>query len=339
MGPASATLTLDAAQRGLVAWAREAGVQITLFHGRGGSLGRGGGPLHRAILAQPSGSVDGRFKCTEQGEVIFARYGDATIGQRHLERLTSAVLLADTPEIESERDAAAAEFAELGRIIDTQSRGCYLALVSKPGFADLIAEVSPLDEIGELRLGSRPSRRSGGETGRSLDDLRAIPWVFSWSQTRINLPGWFGLGSGLAAVDDLPLLRRAYREWPLFASMIDVAEMSLAKADRDIGRRFLAMGARPELTEQILTEFDLSTRLVLEVLDQSELLEHKPHLHTAVTLRQPFVDALSHLQYLALRRVRTPAGSLQTIPGDPQAWHRMLLLSVNGVSAGLQNTG
>ena len=339
VGPASATLTLDAAQRGLVAWAREAGVQITLFHGRGGSLGRGGGPLHRAILAQPSGSVDGRFKCTEQGEVIFARYGDATIGQRHLERLTSAVLLADTPEIESERDAAAAEFAELGRIIDTQSRGCYLALVSKPGFADLIAEVSPLDEIGELRLGSRPSRRSGGETGRSLDDLRAIPWVFSWSQTRINLPGWFGLGSGLAAVDDLPLLRRAYREWPLFASMIDVAEMSLAKADRDIGRRFLAMGARPELTEQILTEFDLSTRLVLEVLDQSELLEHKPHLHTAVTLRQPFVDALSHLQYLALRRVRTPAGSLQTIPGDPQAWHRMLLLSVNGVSAGLQNTG
>ena len=339
VGPASATLTLDAAQRGLVAWASEAGVQITLFHGRGGSLGRGGGPLHRAILAQPSGSVDGRFKCTEQGEVIFARYGDATIGQRHLERLTSAVLLADTPEIDAERDAAAIEFAELGRIVDTQSRGCYLALVGQPGFADLIAKVSPLDEIGELRLGSRPSRRSGVDTGRSLDDLRAIPWVFSWSQTRINLPGWFGLGSGLAAVDDIDLLRRAYAEWPLFASMIDVAEMSLAKADRDIGRRFLDLGVRPELTEQILTEFDLSTRLVLEVLDQTELLERKPHLHTAVTLRQPFVDALSHLQYLALRRVRTPVSSLDSGPGDPQAWHRMLLLSVNGVSAGLQNTG
>ncbi|MDO5699741.1 MAG: phosphoenolpyruvate carboxylase [Dermatophilus congolensis] len=339
VGPASATLTLDAAERGLVAWAREEGVRITLFHGRGGSLGRGGGPLHRAILAQPSGSVDGRFKCTEQGEVIFARYGDATIGQRHLERLTSAVLLADTSAIEADRDAAAAEFAELGRIVDTQSRGCYLALVGKPGFADLIAKVSPLDEIGELRLGSRPSRRSGVDTGRSLDDLRAIPWVFSWSQTRINLPGWFGLGSGLAAVDDMALLRRAYREWPLFASMIDVAEMSLAKADRAIGRRFLDLGARPELTEQILTEFDLATKLVLEVLDQTELLERKPHLHTAVTLRQPFVDALSHLQYVALRRVRTPASSLESGNGDPQTWHRMLLLSVNGVSAGLQNTG
>ncbi|GAB94742.1 phosphoenolpyruvate carboxylase [Kineosphaera limosa] len=339
VGPASATLTLDRAERELVAWAREARVQLTLFHGRGGSLGRGGGPLHRAILAQPSGSVDGRFKVTEQGEVIFARYADVMIAQRHLERLTSAVLLTDAPELAAQREAAAARYADLGRIIDTQSRGCYRALVQAPGFADLIAEVSPLDEIGELRLGSRPARRSGATSGRSLDDLRAIPWVFSWAQTRVNLPGWYGLGSGLAAVDDVALLREAYASWPLFAAMIDVAEMSLAKTDRGIAQQYLALGRRPDLAEQILTEYDLSMRLVLAVLDQRELLERKPHLHTTIRLRMPYVNALSHLQLRALRMLRHPHDPRTGDRPDEQAWRRILLLTVNGAAAGLQNTG
>ncbi len=339
VGPASATLTLDQAERELVAWAREAGVELTLFHGRGGSLGRGGGPLHRAILAQPSGSVDGRFKVTEQGEVIFARYGDTMIAQRHLERLTSAVLLADSPPRARQRDAASVRYAELSRIVDTQSRGCYRALVEADGFADLIAAVSPLDEIGELRLGSRPARRSGATTGRSLDDLRAIPWVFSWAQTRVNLPGWYGLGSGLSAVDDIPLLREAYANWPLFGAMIDVAEMSLAKSDRDLAEQFLALGKRPDLSEQILTEYDLSRRLVLEVLDQSEMLERKPHLHTAISLRMPYVDALGHLQLRALRVLRTSHDPRRGPRPDEQAWRRILLLTVNGAAAGLQNTG
>lgn len=339
VGPASATLTLDRAERELVAWARENEVELTLFHGRGGSLGRGGGPLHRAILAQPSGSVDGRFKVTEQGEVIFARYGDVMIGQRHLERLTSAVLLADAPDIAREREEADARYRDLAATIDAQSRGCYRALVTQEGFADLIAAVSPLDEIGELRLGSRPSRRSGKESGRSLDDLRAIPWVFSWAQTRVNLPGWYGLGSGLAAVGDVDLLRRAYAQWPLFASMIDVAEMSLAKADRALAERFLALGERPDLAYQILTEYDLARRLVLEVLDQKELLEHKPHLQTAVSLRAPYIDALSHLQHQALRVLRLPTDPRADARPDRAAWTHALLLTVNGAAAGLQNTG
>ncbi|WP_208303564.1 phosphoenolpyruvate carboxylase [Dermatophilus congolensis] len=334
VGPASATLTLDTAERALVTWANESNIHLTLFHGRGGSLGRGGGPLHRAIMAQPTGSVAGRFKCTEQGEVIFARYGDPTIGQRHLERLTSAVLLADSPGIAAPRENATEQYRELSNTIDTQSRGAFLALINKPGFADFLANVSPLDEIGELRLGSRPSRRSGTDTGRSLEDLRAIPWVFSWSQTRINLSGWYGLGSGLAAVDDIPLLRRAYTQWPLFAAMIDVAEMSLAKADRTIGNKFLDLGNRPDLTEQILTEFDLTRTLILDILEQDELLAHKPHLQTAIRLRQPYVDALSHLQHHALLALRH-----HTSTQNFHAWHRVLLLSVNGVSAGLQNTG
>ncbi|WP_168581374.1 phosphoenolpyruvate carboxylase [Gephyromycinifex aptenodytis] len=339
VGPASATLTLDHAERELVAWAEQAEVELTLFHGRGGSLGRGGGPLHRAIMAQPSGSVDGRFKVTEQGEVIFARYGDAAIAQRHLERLTSAVLLADEPKRSKARDDAAARYADLARIVDQQSRGCYRALVEQPGFADLIALVSPLDEIGDLRLGSRPSRRAGVETGRSLDDLRAIPWVFSWAQTRVNLPGWYGLGSGLAAVGDIELLRRAYREWPLFASLIDVAEMSLAKSDRRLAERFLELGGRPDLSVQILTEYDLSLAHVLDVLGQQELLERKPHLSQAIGLRRPYIDALSHLQLKALRVLRLPADPLRNGPVDREAWRRTLLLTVNGAAAGLQNTG
>ncbi|MDO5626741.1 MAG: phosphoenolpyruvate carboxylase [Mobilicoccus sp.] len=339
VGPASATITLDVALREVVAWAERAEVEVTLFHGRGGSLGRGGGPLHRAIMAQPAGSVDGRFKVTEQGEVIFARYGDVMIGQRHLERVTSAVLLADSPARSRAREDASARYAGLARTIDEQSRGCYRALVTQDGFADLIAAVSPLDEIGDLRLGSRPSRRSGKDTGRSLEDLRAIPWVFSWAQTRVNLPGWYGLGSGLAAVGDIEALREAYAEWPLFGSMIDVAEMSLAKTDRHLAQRFLDLGGRPDLAHQILTEYDLSRRLVLEVLDQDELLERKPHLHTAVSLRQPYIDALSHLQLKALRVLRLPADARDPQRPDREAWSHALLLTVNGAAAGLQNTG
>ena len=175
-------------------------VTLTLFHGRGGSLGRGGGPLHRAIAAQPSGSVDGRFKVTEQGEVIFARYADIRIAEQHLERVASAVLLTDEPAHARARDEARVEYAGVAATVDEASRRAFRALVEQPGFADFFAMASPLDLLADLRLGSRPSRRSGAESGRSLDDLRAIPWVFAWSMTRVNLPGWYGLGSGLEAL-------------------------------------------------------------------------------------------------------------------------------------------
>ncbi|HEX2805213.1 MAG TPA: phosphoenolpyruvate carboxylase [Kineosporiaceae bacterium] len=340
VGPASATLTLYDAETELVAWAQRHEVTLTLFHGRGGSLGRGGGPVHRAILAQPPGSVDGRFKVTEQGEVIFARYADVTIAQRHLERLTAAVLLAGTERTAAGNTASAARFADLGATVEKASREAYLALVSTPGFADVIAESSPLEELGELRLGSRPARRSGAASGRDLADLRAIPWVFAWAQTRANLPGWYGLGSGLAAVGDLDALRAAYRAWPLFASMIDVAEMSLAKANRDLAVGFLSLGGRVDVTSAVLAEFDLTRGQVLAVLDQDHLLERKPQLHAAVALRAPYIDALSHLQLRALRLLRHTSW-----PDDEESrqlraqWGRVLLLTVNGAAAGLQNTG
>lgn len=332
VGPVAATLTLYAAQSGMVEWALRNDVELTMFHGRGGSLGRGGGPLHRAITAQPPGSVDARLKVTEQGEVVFARYADPTIAQRHLERLTTAVLLAGGAEVSARNAHAAGEFADLGQALTSTSRSVYRDLVDTPGFADVLADSSPLEEIGELQIGSRPSRRSAVTSGRSLSDLRAIPWVFAWAQTRANIPGWYGLGSALAE-QEVGLLRRAYREWPLFASLIDIAEMSLAKSNRDLARRFLDLAGRPDISARILTEMDRTLEQVLAVMDQSHLLEHKAVLGSAIALRAPYVDALSELQLRSLHAVRS--GTTE----DAALWRRLLLLTINGTAAGLQNTG
>jgi len=333
IGPLAATLQLYDAQAALVEWADRHDVRLTLFHGRGGSLGRGGGPVNRAILAQPPGSVRHRFKVTEQGEVIFARYGNPRIAVRHLEQVTSAVLLADTPSVADRNAAAATRFADLADTIARASQATYRALVETEGFADFFARVSPLEELSDLSLGSRPARRS--TTTRSLADLRAIPWVFAWSQTRCNLTGWYGLGSGLDAVGDLDALRTAYHEWPLFTALLDNAEMSLAKTDRGVAEGYLALGDRPDLTGRILDELDRTTGLVLEVLGQERLLERRRILGAAVDLRNPYVDALSHLQLRALTALRKGGGDEE----DDERLRRLLLLTVNGVAAGLQNTG
>nr|WP_055506604.1 phosphoenolpyruvate carboxylase [Nonomuraea pusilla] len=334
LGPAAATLRLYEAQEALTAWAAEHRVRLRLFHGRGGALGRGGGPANRAVLAQAPGSVAGRFKVTEQGEVIFARYGHTAIARRHIEQVTNAVLLASSPTV-GERTAAAAErFRDLARQVASASERAYRALTEAPGFAEWFALVSPLEEIGSLRLGSRPARRGLGAP-RSLDDLRAIPWVFAWAQTRVNLPGWYGLGTGLAAVSSLDELRAAYAEWPLFNAMLDNAEMSLAKTDRSIAKRYLALGGRDDFAQQVLEEYDRTRNLVLQVTGHSRLLENRKVLSRAVQLRDPYVDALSHLQLRALRSLRTEDLSER----ERERLSTLLLLSVNGVAAGLQNTG
>ncbi|TYB48380.1 phosphoenolpyruvate carboxylase [Actinomadura chibensis] len=336
LGPASATLRLYDTQEALAAWAARNGVTLTLFHGRGGSLGRGGGPANRAILAQAPGSVAGRFKVTEQGEVIFARYGHGEIAKRHVEQVTSAVLLASTDAVQDRARAAADRFRPLADRLGEAARAAFRALIETDGFAAWFARVSPLEEIAELRIGSRPARR---KAARGLEDLRAIPWVFAWTQTRVNLPGWYGLGSGLAAVSgdgaDLAGLRDAYETWPLFNTLLDNAEMSLAKSDRAIAERYLALGERPELTETVLAEYDRTRRLVLAVTGHERLLENRRVLSRAVELRNPYVDALSHLQLRALQALR--AG----VADDDERAHleNLLLLSVNGVAAGLQNTG
>ncbi len=342
LGPVSATLRLYDVEFQLAGWAAAKDIKLVLFHGRGGSLGRGGGPAGRAVLAQAPGSVDGRFKVTEQGEVIFARYGNPAIAQRHLEQVTSAVLLASTTSPGILRQSSPVGefesmgyFAQVADSLDTGSLRAYRALVGEDGFAEWFLRLSPLAEISNMRLGSRPARRGIRPSG--LADLRAIPWVFAWAQTRINLPGWYGLGSGLAAaIRDVGLaaVRRAYQDWPLLSVLLDNAEMSLAKTNRRIAARYLALGQNDALRRRVLEEYDLTRKLVLEVTGHARLLEGHAVLSRAVSLRDPYVDALSHLQLRALAAIRT--GDDQQ---EPASLERFLLLTVNGVAAGLQNTG
>ncbi|SED75541.1 phosphoenolpyruvate carboxylase [Ruania alba] len=334
VGPVSATLALYDAQERIAQWAKKHDITLTLFHGRGGALGRGGGPANRAVLAQPPGSVDGRFKLTEQGEVIFARYGDPVIAQRHIEQVAAATLLQSTPTVEERNSTAARDFADVAERMDEVSRERFYELVRSEGFPAWFGQVTPQEEVGWLPLGSRPARR--GLSMESLEDLRAIPWVFAWTQARINLTGWFGLGTALAGVGDLERLREAYQRWPLFATMIDNVEMSLAKTDERIARRYLALGDRDDLAALVLDELALTKKWIVEITGQERLLAGHRVLGRAVQLRSPYVDALSLLQLRALRALREDEGADAE---QDEAVRRLMLLSLNGVAAGLQNTG
>ena len=345
----AAAWMLHQAQAALVEASRRYGVELTLFHGRGGAIGRGGGPANRAIVGGAPGSVDGRLKLTEQGEVIAANYGDPAIARRHLEQLTGAVLIASTPE----HDSAAAASAQTGGPLLTElsetARAAYRALVhDDPGFAAFFRSITPIAELSDLRLGSRPAarRRAGAmpDEAPPIDALRAIPWTFAWSQSRINLPGWYGLGSALevygAAHGDAGIreIARLYRSWPFLASVIDNAEMILAKADMGIGRLYASLVQGDDAERRWTTiegEYHRTVTWLLRVTGRDRLLDGAPVLQRSIGLRNPYVDALSEVQVRLLRRLRALP------PDDPaRAMHlRLVQLSVNGVAAGLQNTG
>ena len=331
----AANLSLYRAQMALVAWAHDHQISLTLFHGRGGALGRGGGPAGRAIRSQAPGSVAGRFKVTEQGEVVFARYSNSAIALRHLEQVTSAVLEASTREHEATEADRAESFSPEAAMMAAASEGAYRALVETTGFPEFFAAVSPLEEIARLRIGSRPPRR-GGPPG--LDGLRAIPWVFAWSQTRCNLPGWYGLGRGLEAVAERygsGRLGKMHEEWPFFRSLLENAEMSLAKADPMIAGLYLDQGHRPDLVTLIREEFRRTRRQVKEATGHDRMLSGHPVLRRAVDLRNPYVDALSFLQLRFLREARRQ----EQQGADGARLLDVVLQTVNGVAAGLQNTG
>ena len=321
-GVLAASLALQEAQHGLAAWGRRRGLTLTIFHGRGGALGRGGGPTARAILAQPPGSVGGRFKVTEQGEVAYARYGDPDIAAHHLEQLARAVAAAPGARAPDPSLPFAAEIA----LMRDASEAAWRTLVGTPGFARCFTAATPIRQIATMPLASRPVSRAA--TVEDLDALRAIPWVFSWAQARVNLPGWYGLGAGLEAVagrrGGLARLRRMHREWPFFAVLLENAELSLAKADHALGARYLARADRPDLSAAIASEWDRTERLVLAVTGHDHLLGGRTSLREAIDLRAPYVDALSFLQLRFL--------------DDPKAT-RLVQATIAGVAAGLQNTG
>ena len=336
-GPTSATLALHSAQERIAKWAESHDIDLTLFHGRGGAVGRGGGPANRAVLAQPVGSVKCRFKLTEQGEVIFARYGNPVLAIRHVESVAAATLLQSAPSVEKRNTEMTEKYADMAAQLDEAAHNRFLDLLNTDGFAPWFSIVTPLTEIGLLPIGSRPAKRGLG--AKSLDDLRTIPWIFSWAQARINLAAWYGLGTACEQFGDLNTLRQAYEEWPLFSTFIDNIEMSIAKTDERIARMYLVLGDREDLNEKVLNEMELTRKWVLAIVGDKWPLQHRHVLGQAIRIRSPYVDALSVTQVLALRSLRKKVDKEELSQSQQAGFIYLILCTVSGVAADLQNTG
>ncbi len=320
----------------LVAVFRAAGVRLRFFHGRGGTVGRGGGPSYEAILAQPPGSVQGELRLTEQGEVIASKYANREIGRRNLEALLAATVRAtldEAPRHEHEEYHAAMEE------ISAEAMAAYRGLVyDTPGFADYFRASTPLNEIAGLNIGSRPASR---KPSQRIEDLRAIPWVFSWAQCRVMLPGWYGLGSAVAAFRarhgerGQALLERMWVDWPFFRAMLSNLEMLLAKADLSVAARYKELVPDAQLADavfgRIRRELDLTVKAFFEITRHEAFLVGNPALARSIRNRFPYLDPLNHLQVELLKRYR--AG--ETEPRLPRSIH----ITINGIAAGLRNSG
>ncbi len=313
------------------------GITMRLFHGRGGTVGRGGGPSYQAILAQPPGTVKGQIRLTEQGEIISSKYSNPDIGRRNLETLVSASLEATllTPH-----DAAPEAFLDAAATISGLSMAAYRAVVYEtPGFTDYFFAATPIAEIADLNIGSRPASR---KANRVIEDLRAIPWSFSWGQSRVSLPGWFGFGSAVRDLlaergegDGMALLRRMNAEWPFFRTVLSNLDMVLAKADPSVARRYSELVPDRALAERIFdaiaAEWDLTTAALNGILETEQRLSDNPSLARSIEHRFPYITPLNHLQVDLIRRFR--AGQTE------DKVQRGILISINGVAAGLRNTG
>ena len=349
-GILSSSWELYRAQSRLWEVARAHGIRLRLFHGRGGSVGRGGGPSHDAILAQPPGTVEGSIKLTEQGEVISSKYSLPELSLRNLELKLSAVIETSLPAHSPPLSYTppARTLARWHRAMDslsTDAFGAYRALVhDNPELYDYFMQSTPVQELQHMNIGSRPARRKQGTQG--IDDLRAIPWVFGWTQSRHLLPGWLGVGTALSSFikpepkKQLALLQNMYRRWPFFRTTLDNVAMTLAKADFRIVRQYAertpdrALGRR--IYRALETEFTRTRTLVLQITGESELLDANPVLQRSIALRNPYVDPMSYLQVELLARHRQ-GGRRRT--ADEEALLHAILLTINGISAGMRNTG
>ena len=319
---------------------RRRGLTLRLFHGRGGSVGRGGGPTYQAVLAQPAGSVGGQIRVTEQGEVIGSKYSDHEVGRRNLETMIAATLEATLLDDGEKGDTQ--EFQETMGQLSASAYEAYRSLVYEtPGFNDYFRAATPLAEIAELNLGSRPASR---KTTNRIEDLRAIPWVFSWAQSRVLLPGWYGFGSAVAALlargdgkgkKARVQLSRMVEDWPFFRMLVDNLEMVLSKTDMGIASRYAELVADRDLRESIFArisaERDLAIEAVLGITGEKELLGSSPALARSIRNRLPYLDPLNHLQVELLKRYRSGRASERVARG--------IHMTINGIAAGLRNSG
>lgn len=326
------------AQRLLADTGRRTKITLQLFHGRGGAIGRGGGPANRAILAQPVGTVAGRLRFTEQGEMIADRYGEPGVAERHLDQIINAVLRAS---FAAEDDRPPHAWERLLQRLAERACHHYRRLVYEtPEFLTYFSEATPISEIGRLKIGSRPARRAGPSTP-GIDQLRAIPWVFSWMQSRHTLPGWYGLGSAVTEYlsehpEDGETLSGMYQRWPFWRTLVDNAQMILAKADLTIARLYADLVSDQALAdrmyERIATEYQRTVDVIALITGQGELLDAMPVLKRSIQRRNPYVDPLSFIQLVLLRRLREGGEAEEEV-------RTAMLESISSIASGLKNTG
>lgn len=347
-GYLSACWSLYECQQLLRGVADEANVELIFFHGRGGSLGRGGGPAARSILSLPRNAFNGSLRLTEQGEVLADRYDDPKIAERHFEQLIWSSLLASGT---SASDIPPAWIETMQRVA-VASFEAYRELIEQQGFIAFFRHATPISQIERLPIGSRPARRKGGD---SLSDLRAIPWVFSWTQARFLLPAWYGIGSAFAAetedVTTLLQLQDMYRKWPFFAATIDNAELALAKVDLGIAGKYAELSSpedRDVVWDMIQREFIASSKAILKIVDRAELLDGIPWLKESIQMRNWYIDPLNFIQVELLGRTFYEPNSTaeklarKTPPQvemNTEELHELLKLTVNGIASGLRTTG
>jgi phosphoenolpyruvate carboxylase len=336
LGYLPSRVALHKAQLVLAQVAEAEGMTLTIFHGRGGSVGRGGGPANRAIRAQPRVALRGRFRVTEQGETVAARYGRLEIAVRDLEQMVNGVLCTSMGPAERAADAATGEREELVDRAAGAALAAYRQLTADPArLARYALQATPLEEVPELRFASRPASRTGA---LSLESLRAIPWVFSWNQSRHGIPGWFGLGSGLSALVTAVGVERAralYREWPFLRGLVDDARVALTQADMDVATHYARL-AEPDdraVMDLILQEHERTLEGIRAVSGDGSLMGAWPAVEKAAARRNPYVDVLSHVQVELLRRLRAAGGE------GRERVREALMLTVNGIAAGLQTVG
>ncbi len=334
-GYLSSSWSLYVAQKELTAIGNKFNVEISFFHGRGGTVGRGGGPSYEAILAQPEGSADGTIRLTEQGEVIGAKYGNPDLGFKNLEALISAALESSALTIE---DASWDEYENIVAQISDLSYHSYRKLVyGTEGFADFFFDITPINAIAGLNIGSRPSSRKKTQT---LESLRAIPWVFSWSQARIMLPGWYGVGSAFTQWiamnnQNLSVLQKMYKEWPFFKSVISNVDMILSKTDLGIADEYVKLAKDKETAHKIFSEIVNEWKLTLDILQKitgnDVLLADNPELASSLRNRLAYFDCMNYLQIELLKRQRN---------GDySEDLQKAIHISINGLATGLRNSG
>jgi len=348
------------AQQHLSALGRHFDIGITIFHGRGGAIGRGGGPIYEAILGQPPGTVNGRLRITEQGEMLSFKYGLHEIAIRNMELIVAGVVQSSIPDeeiIETQVHPRPSEawIAVMDRL-SASAHARYRALIyDDPAFLSFFEQATPILELGWLNIGSRPARRT---KGRGIEDLRAIPWVFSWMQSRYVLPSWYGVGSALEeyiAEDPACLaeLQQLYRSWPFWRAFLDNLQMTLSKADMHIAQHYARLvedeALRSRFSRVIQDEYERTKRMLIAIVGGRELLDTSPVLQESIRRRNPYVDPLSYFQVALLRRLRSLGGPLMPErdtqpPDDPLEQERTrltyaVLLTINGIAAGLRNTG